>query len=224
MGSAFVELAQRRLLALERATNQPIKVGYVGNLLMPYIDREGMLELMERHPSVEFHLWGPRTPSESNVGADDGGSSFTGRLARNANVILHGPKTPAQIAEQIGDSDILLMCYSVARDPNRGCNSHKILEYLSTGNVIVANHVSDYAEQPGLIEMVPADGCRTLLEVFDAVLRDLEVHNAPSRRERRLRYTLDNSYPAQIDRIAAFRNTVAGAMTSAENARSSVEV
>lgn len=209
VSAAFVSLAERRLLVREYVANRPIKVGYVGNLLMPYIDREAMLEVIERHPEIEFHLWGPREPKESNVGANEEGSSFICRLILQQNVILHGPKTPSEIAEKIGDVDVFLMCYSISRDPNRGCNSHKILEYMSTGRVIVANHVSDYAEQHSLIEMMPADGSRTLLEVFDMVIENIESHNAVDNRSRRLHRALDNSYPNQIDRIAAFRNSIA---------------
>ena len=219
VSGAFVNLAERCLSVREYVPNRPIKVGYVGNLLMPFIDREAMLGLIERHPEIEFHLWGPREAKESNVGANDDGSLFIGRLARHQNVILQGPKTPTEIAGKIGDVDILLMCYSVSRDPNRGCNSHKILEYMSTGRVIVANHVSDYAEQHGLIEMMPADGSRTLLEVFDTVVANVERHNAVDNRSRRLQRALDNSYPKQIDRISAFRNTIAGATANRPSER-----
>jgi len=195
--------------AAQYAPNRPIKAGYVGNLLMPYIDREAMLALIERRSDVEFHLWGPREPKESNVGAEGDAARFIRDLMLHRNVILHGPRTPSEISGQIADMDLLLLCYAVDRDPNHGCNSHKILEYMSTGRVIVANHVSDYSARPHLIEMVPADGSRTLADLFDSVVNDLERYNGSSYRERRLRYVLDNSYSKQIDRISSFRNELA---------------
>jgi hypothetical protein len=120
------------------------------------------------------------------------------------NAFLHGPQAPAALVQQIGDVDLLLMCYSVVRDPNRGCNSHKILEYMSTGRAIVANHVSDYAHKQDLIEMMPADGSGTMADLFDNVVREIDRHNSPKRRRKRLAYALDNSYSKQIDRIGAF--------------------
>jgi hypothetical protein len=202
----FVALAERRFSETEYHRNDPIRVGYVGNLLMPYVDREVLLDLIAGHEQMKFHFWGPRSPDESNVGAENSRASaeFIRALESRPNVVLHGPQPPSALAQQIGDVDLLLMCYSVARDPNRGCNSHKILEYMSTGRAIVANHVSDYANKQDLIEMMSADGSGTMAELFDNVVRKIDRHNSPERRHMRLAYALDNSYSKQIDRIGAF--------------------
>lgn len=202
----FVAMAQRRTERDGYRINDPLRVGYVGNLLMPYIDRDMLLQLVAGHPGIAFHFWGPRSPAESNVGSD--GSAGTGAFIRALeafpNAMLHGPLPPSVLAQRIGDVDLLLMCYSVSRDPNHGCNSHKLLEYLSTGRVIVSNHVSDYADKPGLIEMMePASG-RDITELFDDVIaRITDLNNRASGRGR-LAFALDNSYSKQIDRIASF--------------------
>jgi glycosyltransferase involved in cell wall biosynthesis len=206
LSSEFVDLAERRITETEFLRNDPIRVGYIGNLLMTYLDRDALLDIIARHERMEFNFWGPRSPHESNVGGEDSRESvaFIRTLESRPNVILHGPQPPADLAQQIGDMDVLLMCYAVARDPNRGCNSHKILEYMSTGRAIVANHVSDYVNKQGLIEMMPADGRETLAELFDDVIREIDRHNSPERRRKRLDYALDNSYSKQIDRIGSF--------------------
>lgn len=202
----FVALAERRLSETTYRQHVPLRVGYVGNLLMPYIDCELMLRIIASHQDVEFHLWGPRSNSESNVGSDSiaEGMAFIRALAALPNVTLHGAVEPAVLATQIGDMDILLLCYSVARDPNRGCNSHKILEYLSTGRVIVSNHVSDYADKPELIEMMPSTGDSDMMKLFDGVTGRITDLNSQQKRRARLEFALHNTYSNQIDRIASF--------------------
>ena len=187
---------------------------------MPYIDRELMLRLIAGHGQLEFHLWGPRSRDESNVGSDESleAAAFLRALETMPNVRLHGSVRPATLANEMSDVDLLLMCYAVERDPNRGCNSHKLLEYLSTGRVVVANYVSDYADKPGLIEMVAADGRDKLVDLFDAVIRDLDRYNDPEHRQRRLAFALDNSYSKQIDRIEICARQLSPPATRREHA------
>ena len=202
----FVALAERRSRETTYRRHEALKVGYVGNLLMPYIDRELMLRIIAEHPRIDFHLWGPRSSSESNVGSDQSaeGTAFVRALEELPNVTLHGAVTPTALADQIDGMDLLLLCYAVTRDPNRGCNSHKILEYLSTGRVIVSNHVSDYADRPELIEMPSATAGGDLVELFDGALARITKLNAPEKGRVRREFALDNSYSKQIDRIESF--------------------
>jgi glycosyltransferase involved in cell wall biosynthesis len=212
LASEFVALALQRVAEMEYQRHEPIRVGYVGNLLIPSVDREVLLELIATYEQVEFHFWGPRSAQESNVGGENSRQSveFIRTLEARPNVVLRGPQPPALLAQQIGDVDLLLMCYSVARDPNRGCNSHKILEYMSTGRAIVANHVADYANKHGLIEMMSFDGNGTMVDLFSNVLSEIDRHNGPERRLKRLAYALDNSYEKQIDRIGVFAAQLSG--------------
>jgi hypothetical protein len=217
----FVALAERRSEEESYRQGSPVKVGYVGNLLMPYIDRELLLRLVSGHKQIEFHMWGPRSRDESNVGSDESleGARFVRALESMPNVRLHGSVRPSTLAKEIREVDLLLMCYAVKRDPNGGCNSHKLLEYLSTGRVVVANHVSDYADKPGLVEMVAADGQENLIDLFDSVVHDLDRHNDRQHRQRRLLFALDNSYSKQIGRIADCANEASQRESREERAR-----
>ena len=96
---------------------------------------------------------------------------------------------------------VLLICYAVADDPNRGCNSHKILEYLSTGRVIVSNHVPDYAGRPDLIRMVPTTDNAPLALLFGETIRDVRMLNEPTFQAIRISHALCNTYAKQLDRI-----------------------
>jgi hypothetical protein len=75
---------------------------------------------------------------------------------------------------------------------------------MSTGRAIVANHVSDYANNAGLIEILQADGRGRMTDLFDNVVRETVHHNDSDRRLRRLAYAVNYSYLKQIDRTGAF--------------------
>ena len=206
LGRDFVELAQRRLTEPPYHLQSPIKAGYVGNLQMPYIDRAAMLEVISANPEVEFHLWGPRTSEESNLGTDSTGENarFIAALEALRNVVFHGVMPPSRLALALAKMDLLMMCYDVHRDPNRGCNSHKILEYLSTGRALVANHVSDYDGRGDLIAMASRTSAPTFGQIFQRVVREIETLNDPSHRRPRLLHALNNSYDSQIAKIEKF--------------------
>jgi len=210
LATEFVVLAERRMEQDCYRKGEPLRVGYVGNLLMQYIDRDVLLRLVAGHSEIEFHFWGARTSVESNLGSDESSTAvaFVRALEAMPNVVLHGPHPPSVLAQRISDVDLLLICYSVSRDPNRGCNSHKILEYLSTGRVIVSNHVSDYSDKPELIEMMRSTSNNDMTELFDHVVARITDFNGMKRGRARLAFALDNSYSKQIDRIATFASSV----------------
>jgi glycosyltransferase involved in cell wall biosynthesis len=206
LGQDFIELAQRRLLEHGYRSRPPLKAAYVGNLQMPFIDRAEMLDVIAANEDVEFHFWGPRTGRESNLGTDSSGDGerFIAALEARRNVVFHGAVPPSKLAAELEEADLLLMCYDVQRDPNRGCNSHKILEYLSTGRAIVANHVLDYATRSDLMEMASGHGHPAVSDVFRTVVREIDERNDDAHREARLLYALDNSYDKQVERIERF--------------------
>ncbi len=58
------------------------------------------------------------------------------------------------------DLDGFFWCYDNDRDPNKGSNSHKIMEYLSTGKVVLSTLISTYTnlEDDRLISNEPNQG------------------------------------------------------------------
>ena len=203
LGAAFAARANIKRNDVEKEPTGHLRVGYVGNLFIPYLDRLTIRELVLSHPKIEFHFWGPSSAKESNVGGSDSDefNSFVDFLRSRSNVILHGKQPPDTIAEQLYRMNVLLICYATANDPNRGCNSHKILEYLSTGRVIVSSHVPDYADRPELISMVPTVDNTGLPALFAETMRDLEMLNSHVRSQTRIRFALENTYAKQIDRV-----------------------
>ena len=202
LADAFVEAA-REGNSWSADDNRPVRVGYVGNLLRPSVDRAAFRRLVDEHPLVEFHIWGPRTAAECNVEADTSPAvlAFLSHVQSARHVVMHGSVPPAEVARGLGGMDALVLCFDLDRDPNRGANYHKVLEYLSSGRVVVSSWISAYADKPDLIRMAREPGNADLPAIFDDTIAHLRIHNSEERRAARTRFAVAHSYRAQVDRI-----------------------
>jgi len=158
--------------------------------------------MVEENPEVEFHFWGPTEAPPSLA------SSFSGEIAgfieflqRSSNVRLHGEISAQELAQELQDMDCLVLSYSLDPRESDRSNSHKILEYMSTGKVIVSSRISTYVPHSELLRM-PDDGDDSRLP---ALLRDtlerLDELNALELQDKRRLFALDNTYERQLDRI-----------------------
>jgi glycosyltransferase involved in cell wall biosynthesis len=203
LGAAFAARANTDRAKTTVGPMVRLRVGYVGNLLIPYLDRYTIRELVANHPTIEFNFWGPSSAEESNIGGRNSAEvvEFVEFLRSHRNVILHGKQSSETIAERLHSMDLMLICYATANDPNRGCNSHKILEYLSTGRVIVSSHVPDYSHRPELIRMMPTLDNTDFPALFAETVHNIETLNNEASRQTRIRFALENTYSNQVDRI-----------------------
>lgn len=183
---------------------QPVRVGFSGNLLRKDVDREILIRIVRENPAVYFECWGSYKENQSNIGgvADDATARFVSDLGSQANVILHGPVPSNSLAKSIHKMDAFLICYDIRKDQSGGTNYHKIMEYISTGKVIVSNNVTTYHSSPDLVQMVECrDDNRQLPELFRKVMDDLHQYNRPELQEKRIRFAMDNTYQRQVERI-----------------------
>ena len=188
------------------AAGDPINIGYVGNLLMHGIDRQSFICIVEENENVAFHLWGPYELGTSNIAGrrkeiDADTVKFIEQLKNSPNVTLYGIKPPDDIAKHFQEMDGFLICYDLTKEVNKGANSHKILEYLSTGKATVSNRISAYANRPGLVEMLPEDGSVELPDLFKKVVSGLGDYNRKELREQRINFVSKHSYSHQIESI-----------------------
>ncbi len=99
--------------------------------------------------------------------------------------------------------DAFLICYDINKDQSKDTNYHKIMEYLSTGKVIISNNVTTYKNMPSLLQMTEErDNNRKLPSLFKEVIGKLAVHNSEACRHARIAYARDNMYGMQLERIA----------------------
>lgn len=220
LGPHFAEQARKRLGKLEELTAggsgagnagapaAKIRVGYTGNLLRAGMNTAVAMEIISRHPEIEFHFWGPSSLNENNVN-DVGYSAppellaFIEFLRGRKNVFLHGIVTQQELSERLFEMDAFLFIYSPKKEVNGASNAHKLLEYISTGRVVLATHVSGYAGTD-LLEMCGSGEEDSLPAIFDRTVKDLEIHNARERQVRRIHYALDNTYARQVERVEQF--------------------
>ena len=183
--------------------NNKISVYYIGNILINSLDREITKKIIAENIELNFTFIGSYKPSDNNlgVGSDKSVSDFIKFLINCKNVVLRGPLSPNIVAKEIQNADVFLVLINPLEDHNKGSNSHKILEYLSTGKVIVANHLSSYDRRKELIEMLNEDNNEKLPSLFKKVLNNLTYYNSPELQQKRISFALENTYEKQIDRI-----------------------
>ena len=182
---------------LENAKNTKLKFAYIGNLLILGLDIITLTELVRTHPSISFSFYGPY---ESYKSSSQSIIRFIEFLKEAPNVTLYGKVSPDKLKEQISQYDGFLICYNLNLDLNQSFNSHKILEYLSAGKVIVSNKIKMYEEED-IIEMCVHDDNSDYMDKFDDVVRNIEEYNSKEKQDQRRKYAFDNTYDKQIDRI-----------------------
>lgn len=204
LGTAFGEMAKERLAQLPLSSSgSKIRFGYVGNLLMRYIDHQLYREVITRHPNVEFHIWGPYDTAGLNVPEEDEERirTFIQFLREQPNVHLYGMQGHDSILPVMKDLDGFFWCYDNERDPNKGSNSHKIMEYLSTGKVLVSTHISTYSSLQNKNLIVMNNSREEFLEKFAHVIGNMEQYNSEALMRERIQMALKNTYSSHIGLI-----------------------
>ncbi len=182
-----------------------IRIGYMGNLLREGMDTDAAHKIITAHPDKEFHFWGPYSVTENNVTdqtvLSQELSDFIFFLEQCPHAFLHGIKAQAELAREIQEMDAFLFLYTPSKDMNAASNSHKLLEYLSTGKTVISSVVSNY-EGTGLLAMYDKGG--DLAVLFNEVTDNLTEYNSAENQKKRILFALNNTYAKQADRIMAF--------------------
>ncbi len=179
-----------------------IKVGYVGNLVRSIIDQEAILFLVNKYPNIEFNFWGAYKANDSNLSGntDSATIDFVSTLQVQKNCILHGATNTADLALQMQQIDAFILTLKIVEGGDYdGSNSHKIIEYLSTGKVFVANFIVPIYTHTNLFEM--ADSNPSFYQLFDKVINNISNYNNNEIVEKRLQYAVANTYSNHVNTI-----------------------
>lgn len=207
LASDFETIAKEPTLLINSGTR--IKIGYVGNLLRSAIDHTAFKSIIQEHPEIEFHIWGPSGMDENNVSGSEipmRVKKFTDFLAGSQNVKLHGVKVPYELAREIQNVDGFLFLYDRQKDMNHASNSHKLIEYLSTGKPVFSLFVSSY-KNSNLLVMQNESDSTDFPTFFSREVKKISQHSTPEIYSKRINFALGNTYKNQILRIQQFINS-----------------
>jgi hypothetical protein len=179
-----------------------INIGLSGNFLFNDIDYPILLQIVEENPDLYFHFYGNYS-QESNIGADTSQANlyFIEKIKLNTSCTFHGVLGKRELAFELNQMDAFLICYNPQKGQSSGSNSHKILEFLSTGKVIFSSNFS-YYEGTDLFVMNNSRVNNTLLiKLFHEGISALNQLNDSHRQECRMEFSQENSYEKNLAKL-----------------------
>jgi uncharacterized membrane protein YgaE (UPF0421/DUF939 family) len=79
-----------------------------------------------------------------------------------------------------------------------------VMEYLSTGKVIISNNITTYSHRPDLVRMIQSrENNEALPALFKETITNLHIYNTAAAQLVRIDYARENTYSRQLDRIEA---------------------
>ncbi len=188
----------------------PVNVALTGNFLRPDLDRNILLQIIRENSEVHFHFYGSYKSTDSNIGASEGldTEQFIKELMGFGHVKMHGVFKTKELAIAMNRMDALLICYDMQLDQSKGTNYHKVMEYLSTGKVIISNNITTYKEYPEMIRMNESrHDNKALPALFRDTIINLPIWNSDELMRKRKSFAVNNTYRHQLERIGNFIQT-----------------
>lgn len=180
-----------------------LKVGYSGNLFIPFLDIPVLRKIIQENAEVEFHFFGGTNFNKENAEH----VKWNQFLRSTPNVVLHGFLNPGVLVKAFSEIDCFLLCYKPDYKNYHAENSHKVFEYLSTGKLLITTFLSIHHGNP-LMLMSSKDKNEEMISIFCDSMQALEMHNTIELQKERIQLSLKNTYSEQIKRIGdLLRNT-----------------
>jgi glycosyltransferase involved in cell wall biosynthesis len=156
---------------------------YSGQFYNTYIDWDALETVAVQHPAIHFRYIG-------NVDPDYPSDAFQ-RLRRLPNVEFTGLVTKDDLIPRVREADILFFCFMTDRNLLERANPHKVLEYLSTGNVIVGSRTLEYDGRNDL--MLQGHERQDFVPRFAEAVRDHARLNTTEARAHRIAYAKERT-------------------------------
>lgn len=165
-----------------------LKVCYVGNLDIVYLDWLLIEDVVERYSNIAFYFAGSCKSDLRRKWFED-----------CENVFYVGALNQADLNTFYSQSDILIMAYLADDHRDQLANPHKILEYLGTGKPIVSTFTAEYSDKRDLLYMSHSNS--DWLSVFEYVSSNMSECSSELLVSMRKEFAMQNTYDKQIDRI-----------------------
>lgn len=190
------------------AMNNKVSVGYIGNLRIESKDRKKMMEVIRLHPEIKFVFWGSYKKTDATLGGlfNQEVDEYISFLENAKNVELRGVLNGKELLSQMLEVDLFCICLlpnvNIFQDAS---NSHKVLEYLSTGKPVVSTYLSSYKDSD-LLYMLPTSDNEGYMDLFDKTLELIKNGEPKQTIMKRLNFAIENSYSARLKEIEKLIN------------------
>ncbi|RED99554.1 glycosyltransferase [Marinoscillum furvescens] len=174
--------------------NGEIKAMYTGNLAMKHLDWEILHHAAEEHPSIDFIFVGSGKEIFDGYNATH---TWKKKILDKENVYFLPPVKSEEIHSYLKKADLLLVAYQQKHHIDQ-TNSHKILEYLYSGNPVVATFTAEYAGK-GVLNMVKMNA--EWVNLLSSVSENLKIHQQVERRQERKAFALKHTYEEKLNQI-----------------------
>jgi len=206
---AFALKNLEKLSLIKFGSNEKIKkriqVGYIGNLVMPFLDENILEKIVTKNQNMDFHFWGANDSKNNNLLSDFDSKIYNivQSIKNNChNAFFYGVKKADEIVDELSKIDMFIYINNPYKDINGGANSHKILEYLSTGKVIVSTYLSFYEKQK-LLVMCMKGKEEEYSTLFKQTINSINNENDIEKQRHRIAFALENTYAKNIKKITA---------------------
>jgi hypothetical protein len=116
-------------------------------------------------------------------------------------VELKGALAINDLVHEYARADIFIICYDIKKDQSRGTNYHKVMEFLSTGKVIVANNITTYQDCDLLRMCTSRESNQEFPVILKETIRELQIHNSEDMQIKRKEFAAQNSYQLHVQTI-----------------------
>lgn len=178
-----------------RQSGRPL-VGYVGHLDHPDFDWPTTFAVIEANPAVDFVFIGPFSRER------DGVPTAASKLEAYPNCRLTGLLSPKDVLGWADQVDVWTLIFHCSAELGGRINSHKLLEYLATGKVIVTTKVLPYVGSD-LFVMASDHTNRELPALMERTIANLAEANAPANQLKRCAFALEHSYLENLRKVEA---------------------
>ncbi|MDA0882880.1 MAG: hypothetical protein O2984_06170 [Bacteroidetes bacterium] len=177
----------------KKPLSSPIKMAYLGNILLRFVDRDFLIQMIAKFPEIEFHFIGGYTQNNliHEISVED--EAFIKTLNKANKVFLHGSVEQNKLSNLMEEMDAFFIAY--AKDHyEQAANPHKVMELLSTGKAVLSFPIDAFLDQ----ELLHFADTRS---DFFHLIEDLQQGRLPDRFDQQLAFTASHSYQAQIAKI-----------------------
>ena len=178
-----------------------INIGYVGNLISKFIDWENLIKAIKENQDVNFIFIGPY--KGSNLSSNSLNKNEINILKGLNNVVLAGEMKSNEIASVISYFDFLWLCYDTIKFKKEVSNSHKVIEYISSGRPILSNKILMYNDSDLIIQCNNNSDFGKLVQ--DAI-KNIDKLKTESLSEKRKEFAKKNLYSNKINEIKELIN------------------